>query len=150
MRGCGGRKEQESPEGEVGGGVDKGERGVVEGKTRCFRGECRKEERKGVGWWVGEQWKTWSQLIAPSFHGNTRPFPPTPVSFSPLSLPHPLPHFLHIFRSVFPFFVCLYNHVTRLLWPPFSSSFLSHLLLLSPFVPSLPPTPTPSPAPSRL
>lgn len=51
-----------------------------------FKGECRKEERKGVGWWVGEQWKTQSQLIAPSFHGNTRPFPPTPVSLSLLSL----------------------------------------------------------------
>lgn len=133
----------------------KGEGGVVEegregggreggkGKTRCLRGKCRKEERKGVGWW--------SQLIAPSFHGNARPFPPTPGSFSPLSLPHPLPHFLHIFRSVFPLFVRVCNHVTRFLWPPFSSSFLSHLLLLGPQPPPpRPPPPAPPPLASDL
>lgn len=103
---------------------------------------------------MGKEWKTWSQLIAPSFHGNTRPFPPTLFfsSLSSLSLlsASPTPSLLShlIFCSVPPplfLRMCLYNHITALLpllslIPP---SFLSFHILSFPFyIVTAPQTPT--------
>lgn len=93
--------------------------------VKWWKDEPTGREREGSWWWVGNEWKTWSQLIAPSFHGNSRPFPPTLsltlVSFSFLCLIHSLTSFtLHFL------FVCVTVSIItlrpRFLWlanPPF-------------------------------
>lgn len=45
--------------------------------VKWWKDEQSGRGREGSWWWVGNEWKTWSQLIVPSFHGNARPFPPT-------------------------------------------------------------------------
>lgn len=86
-------------EGEVG---CVGERKVEEvwpgrrGRKRESGGEGQDEDDGKINWdgekkereLLENEWKTWSQLITPCFHGNTRPFPPT----------------LPVLRSFFPFF----------------------------------------------
>lgn len=96
----------------------------------------------GGGW--GTSGKTWSQLIAPSFHGNARPFPPTPSLLSlslSLCLIHSLTSFTlqFLFRFFFssPFFsvsVRLCNHVTASS-PPSARSSPPFLFLLTPSSP---------------
>lgn len=79
-----------------------GERKVEEvwpgprGRKRESGGEGQDEDDGKINWdgekkereLLENEWKTWSQLITPCFHGNTRPFPPT----------------LSVLRSFFPFF----------------------------------------------
>lgn len=72
--------------------------------------------------------------MAPSFHGNAWPFPPTlflslsPVSFCASPTPSLLSHFI-FFSVFFPFFKDRLSIIT--LQPSFSLFFLSYLLIFS-------------------
>lgn len=142
-------RERERRRGGVG---EKGERGVVvtEGEKKIKggrRGEVRvrrwKEEWTGrgregsrvVGGGWGTSGKTWSQLIAPSFHGNARPFPPTPsllslsLFLSASSTPSLLSHFSFFsdFFSLLHFF--LFQSVSVITLQPPRLLLLAHLPL---------------------
>lgn len=101
---------------------------VMEGCT-----DREREERESVGGW-GNEWKT-CQLIAPSFHGNASPFPPTLVSFSLSSSPSLLSHF-NLFSGF-----CFSFVFVRFIWLvdlPLSPSFLPLSSLISSGWPSFP------------
>lgn len=98
----------------------------------------------GGGW--GTSGKTWSQLIAPSFHGNARPFPPTPsllslsLFLSASSTPSLLSHFSFFsdFFSLLHFF--LFQSVSVITLQPPRLLLLAHLpLFLFLLTPSSPP-----------
>lgn len=135
--GCGWSKGKQMLDGEAGVWERKVRGVVVMERERQWKdgekGEAkRRVDREGKQReWI--EWKTWSQLMAPSFHGNTSLFPPTRIFFLFSFPPLRLTHFFHTWFSFQDFFSVSIIMLQLSIFT-FISTFLSFLFLLFHFL----------------